>query len=186
VIQVPEGVGPDDVAVVFLLVTGTSAQVTGSPQGFVTAQLAAAQHSLSYGKVGTQASLTWTSSPSANTGATAFFFHGTAIAVDVIGTPDQPSGTSFGLAASTQAPPAAFASGYALFAIQLPVSNTPTVTAGPAGSWLGPVSDGKQLFTWSQPYVAPASGFSFPASTGGTLSASAVKREARVFVSSPQ
>jgi hypothetical protein len=52
VIQVPEGVGPDDVAVVFLLVTGTSAQVTGSPQGFVTAALAAAQHNLSYGKVG--------------------------------------------------------------------------------------------------------------------------------------
>ena len=183
VIQIPPGVAPEDTAVVFVLSTGNSA-VVASPAGFSTTALAAAQHSLSFGKVGDHTSLTWTSATATTTGATAFFFHGASIAVEALGT-SQPSGTSFGLDSSTQAPQSGFASGYALFAIQLPVANTPTVTSGPAGAWLGPVTDGKQLFSWGQPYVPGQSGFLFPSSLGGTLSASAVKRQARVFVSSP-
>jgi len=183
VIPIPPGVEPEDTAVVFVLSTGNSA-VVASPAGFSTTALAAAQHSLSFGPVGDHTSLTWTSASATTTGATAFFFRGASVAVEALGT-SQPSGTSFGLDASTQAPQSSFASGYALFAIQLPVASTPTVTAGPAGSWLGPVTDGKQLFTWGQPYVPGQSGFLFPSSLGGTLSASAVKRQARVFVSSP-
>jgi len=183
VIPIPPGVEPEDTAVVFVLSTGNSA-VVASPAGFSTTALAAAQHSLSFGPVGDHTSLTWTSASATTTGATAFFFRGASVAVEALGT-SQPSGTSFGLDASTQAPQSSFASGYALFAIQLPVASTPTVTAGPAGAWLGPVTDGKQLFTWGQPYVPGQSGFLFPSSLGGTLSASAVKRQARVFVSSP-
>lgn len=183
VIPIPPGVEPEDTAVVFVLSTGNSA-VVASPAGFSTTALAAAQHSLSFGPVGDHTSLTWTSASATTTGATAFFFRGASVAVEALGT-SQPSGTSFGLDASTQAPQSSFASGYALFAIQLPVASTPTVTAGPAGAWLGPVTDGKQLFTWGQPYVPDQSGFLFPSSLGGTLSASAVKRQARVFVSSP-
>lgn len=183
VIQVPSNVEPGDIAVVFVLSTGSAALV-GSPEGFVTTALAAAQHNISYGPVGSQTSLTWTSSATATTGATAFFFRGQSIAVEVLGT-NQPSGSTFGLDASTQAPAAAFASAYALFGIQLPVSGTPTITTSPTGSWLGPVTDGRQLWSWSQAYVPGPDGFLFPASLGGNLSGSAVKRQARVFVGSP-
>jgi len=181
VVQIPSGVAPSDVAVVFVLSTGNSA-VVGSPEGFVTKTLFAAQHNLSYGLVGNKTSLTWTSAATATTGATAFFFRGNSIAVEALNT-NQDSTSAFGQAASNKAPQAAFDSGYALFGIQLPVSSTPTVTAGPAAPWLAPLTDGKQLFTWGQPYSAPASGFLFPAASG-TLSAAAIKRQAQVFVGS--
>jgi hypothetical protein len=181
VVQIPSSVQPSDVAVVFVLSTGNSA-VVASPEGFVTKALFAAQHNLSYGPVGNKTSLTWTSAATATTGAIAFFFRGNSIAVEALNT-NQDTTNAFGQAASSKAPQSAFDSGYALFGIQLPVSGTPTITAGPAAPWLAPVTDGKQLFTWAQPYVAPASGFLFPA-TSGTLSAAATKRQAQVFVGS--
>lgn len=184
VIDVPSGVQTGDTAVVFLLVTGSGPPIAGSPQGFVTTQLAAAQHILSYGPVGEQRSLTWTSTASATIGATALFFRGPSIAVEALST-SQPSGTAFGLPASTQAPRAEFASGYALFGIQLPLNNTLTIASGPEPAWLGPITDGRQLYTWVQPYVQSPSGFSFPASSGVLSDSGGIKRQAQVFVSSP-
>lgn len=179
VIEVPPEVQPGDLAVVFVLVTGNGPPITNSPAGFVTAQLAAAQHNLSYGRIGSERTLTWTSTASANTGATAFFFRGESLAVEVFGS-NQSSGTAFGIASATT-PQVTFGSGYALFGIQLPVNNTLSIADSPDASWSGPVTDGPQLFTWFQPFT-PSVEIAFPALSGTLSSPGGVKRQAQVFV----
>lgn len=179
VVTVPAGVQPDDLAVVFLVDSGT-VNLTDSPAGFTTSNLAASNHLVSYGLVGSASSLSWTFSGSPNTGATAYFFRGRDLSVQVIAS-SSTSGTSYGLPTSNQGP-AAFDLGYAFFSVQLAVSSTPTIASGPGGAWQGPTTDGKQLYTWSQPYDSNAQpDFVFPAATG-TLSASSTKRQAQVLV----
>jgi hypothetical protein len=179
VIEVPPEVQPGDLAVVFVLVTGNGPPIASSPSGFVTAQLAAAQHNLSYGPIGSERTLTWASTASANTGATAFFFRGESLAVEVFGS-NQSSGTAFGIASATT-PQVTFGSGYALFGIQLPVNNTLSIADSPDASWSGPVTDGPQLFTWFQPFT-PSVEIAFPVLSGTLSSPGGVKRQAQVFV----
>src|SRR5690606_40250632 len=58
VIDVPDTVAPGDLAVVILLATGvTPPTVTQAPEGFVTANLAAGNHRVSYGIVGSEETL---------------------------------------------------------------------------------------------------------------------------------
>jgi arylsulfatase A-like enzyme len=182
VVNVPAGVRPDDLAVVVVLTTGT-VSLASSPPSFVTTNLAASNHRLSYGKVGSATSLTWTTSASATTGATAYFFRGDAITVATVKSAST-TGANFGLTAA--APSVGAPSfGFALFGLQLTLNSPPTVASGPGGSWLGPDTDGRQLYTWTQSLGRSDSGtFAFPTSAG-TLSASATFRSADILVSAP-
>jgi arylsulfatase B len=190
VLEVPDTVAPGDLAVVFLLATGvTPPTITQAPVGFTTTDLAAGNHRVSYGTVGTETSLTWTTSPAATTGATAFFFRGEDLDVSVGGTASA-SGSSFTLPTWDTAPSTSEPGlnvGYALFGIQLPVTSPPTVTAGPGDGWNPtPLTDGRQLYTWYRPYDWNTDEAPFALSGGsGTLSASATKRAAQVLVHGP-
>jgi arylsulfatase A-like enzyme len=182
VVNVPAGVGPNDLAVAVVLTTG-SVSLASSPPGFVTTNLAASNHRLSYGKVGSATSLTWTTSASATTGATAYFFRGEQITVATVKSASTTSAT-FGLTAA--APSVGAPSfGFALFGLQISLSSPATIASGPGGSWLGPDTDGRQLYTWSQSLGRSDSGtFAFPTSAG-TLSTSATFRSADILVTAP-
>jgi hypothetical protein len=117
-----------------------------------------------------------------------YFFRGDQLGVHVAAT-SSANGANFDTAGATTGPATTGAqTGFALFSIQLPVSNTPTITAGPGGTWVTPpVSDGVQLFTWHQPYTWGEAdvGFALPSVSGSALSASATKRTAQVVVYAP-
>lgn len=188
-VTVPSTVQVGDLAVAFLLATGTSHTVASAPTGFTTRDLAAINHRLSHGQVTSADALTWSLSGSATTSATVFFFRGRDLGVFVSAT-SSASGANFDVAGATTAPVVTGPqTGFALFGIQLPLSGTPTITAGPGGSWVSPpTTDGVQLFSWYQPYAwghVGAPGFALPSIAGSTLSASATKRTAQVVVFGP-
>lgn len=189
-VVLPSAVQEGDLAVAFLLATGTPHTVTSAPTGFVTRDLAAINHRLSYGQVSSTQSLTWTLSANATTSATVFFFRGQDLSVHV-GTTTSSTGANFDVAGTTTGPAVTGPqTGFALLSIQLPLSSAPTITAGPGGSWSSPpISDGVQLFSWYQPYAwgqPEGSAFALPGVTGSTLSASATKRTAQVLVFGPE
>ena len=68
IVNVPAGVGSDDVAVVVVLTTGT-VSLASSPPGFVTTNLATSNHRLSYGKVGSASALAGSARCDARDGA---------------------------------------------------------------------------------------------------------------------
>lgn len=187
-VTLPAEVQVGDLAVAFLLATGTPHTITTAPVGFVNRDLAAINHRLSYGTVSNSEPLVWTLSANATTSATVYFFRGDHLGVHVAAT-NSANGANFDTAGATNGPATTGAqTGFALFSVQLPVSNTPTITAGPGGTWVTqPVSDGVQLFTWSQPYTWGEAdvGFALPSVSGSALSASATKRTAQVVVHAP-
>jgi hypothetical protein len=150
--------------------------------------LAAINHRLSYGTVTGNEPLTWTLSANATTSATVYFFRGNDLHVHVAAT-SSANGANFDVVGATASPATTGPQvGFALLSIQLPLSNTPSITAGPGGAWLTPpVSDGVQLLTWHQPYGWGQAGVSFalPGVNGSVLSASATKRTAQVVVYAP-
>lgn len=188
-VSLPDSVRTGDFAVAFLLATGTSHAIAKAPTGFVSRDLAAINHRLSYGTVSEDAPLGWELSASATTSATVYFFRGEGLAVHVAATGSTTS-ANFDVTASTNAPSSTGSqSGFALLSIQLPINNPPTISAGPNGNWLTPpVSDGVQLFTWHQPYAwarDAGDAFALPGASGSVLSASTTKRTAQVVVYAP-
>lgn len=189
-VALPSTVQAGDLAVAFVLATGTSHTIASAPVGFTTRDLAAINHRLSYGKVTSTEPLGWTLSGSATTSATVLFFRGQELSV-FVGATSSASGANFDVSGATVGPSVTGPqTGFALLSIQLPLSGTPTITAGPGGGWSSPpVTDGVQLFSWYQPYAwghVGAPTFALPSVAGSTLSTSATKRTAQVVVFGPE